>query len=54
MAETLEQIKARARALRNKPPANTAFAPTDMVSGKKPKGKGGSQTTVTPGRKPSV
>lgn len=55
MAETLEELKARAKLLRNKPPANTAFASTDMVTGKKRDGaKKGSQTSGKAARKPSV
>ena len=50
----IEELKAKAKALRNKPPANKAFASTDMVSGKKRDGSKGSQTTTKTARKPSV
>lgn len=50
----IAELKAKARALRNKPPANSAFAPTDMVSGKKRDNTKGSQTTAKAARKPSV
>ena len=54
MTETLEQIKAKARALRNaKKPTNTAFVSTDPYNAKG-SAKKGSQTNIKPARKPSV
>ena len=51
---TPEEIKAKARALRNaKKPTNTAFVSTDAYNSKGGSKKG-SQTNIKPARKPSV
>jgi hypothetical protein len=54
MTDTPEQIKAKARALRNKPANKTPFGASDPFNGRGKDTKKGSQTAIKPPRKPSV
>jgi hypothetical protein len=54
MTDTPEQIKAKARALRNKPANKTPFMGKDPFNGRSTGGKQTSQTAIKPPRKPSV